>query len=159
MNKEGKHVYNSQLVLSLKQKCTSTCKKIGRKEMLHHLQCCHKLNSADECQGFFRREVELYCVQEMCIVHLDIHKHIQHLNACSGIYGNCRKDAEKRKGRWIIHSFMSENKCIICPIHGASNINVQKILRHTAIWDPCMRIYSSQLASTGHNWKSFRSSC
>lgn len=65
--------------------------------MWNHLQCCHKLNSADEGQRLSRRKVELDCVQEVRVVHLDIHKHIQHLNACGGIYGDCREEEKRKK--------------------------------------------------------------
>lgn len=52
-----------------------TCTQ-NQTQTLNHLQCCHKLDSADECQRLSRREVKLDRVQEMCIVHLDIHEHI-----------------------------------------------------------------------------------
>lgn len=65
--------------------------------VLNHLQCCHKLNSADECQRLSRREVELDRVQEVCIVHLDIDKHIQHLDTCCGVYGDCKETKTKEK--------------------------------------------------------------
>lgn len=65
--------------------------------VLNHLQCCHKLNSADECQRLSRSEVELDRVQEVCVVHLDIHKHIQHLNARCGVYGDCRETETKQR--------------------------------------------------------------
>lgn len=64
--------------------------------LVDYLQCCNKLNGADKCQGLSRTEVELHCVQEVCIVHLDIHKHIQHLDPCGGVYGDCR-EAETNK--------------------------------------------------------------
>ncbi len=69
----------------------------------YHLQCCHKLNSADKRQRLSRRKVELDRVQEVCIVHLDVHKHVQHLNTCCGVYGDCR-EKEKTKGRQINNS-------------------------------------------------------
>lgn len=65
--------------------------------VLNHLQCCHKLNSADESQRLSRREVELDGVQEVCVVHLDIHKHIQHLNTCCVIYRDCRDKKNKER--------------------------------------------------------------
>lgn len=65
--------------------------------LLHYLQCCHKLNSADECQRLSRSEVEFDCVQEVSIVHLDIHKHIQHLNPYCGVYRDCRDTETKER--------------------------------------------------------------
>lgn len=71
-----KEMLYSMLALSNTKMDSPTCTQNQTDPALNHLQCCHKLNSADECQRLPRREVKLDRVQEMCIVHLDIHKHI-----------------------------------------------------------------------------------
>lgn len=63
--------------------------------MLIHLQRCDKLNGADERQRLSRSEVKPDRVQEVRVVHLDIHKHIKHLNACCGVDGDCRETETK----------------------------------------------------------------
>lgn len=59
-----------------------------------HLQRRHKLNGADERQRLSRREVELDCVQEVDVVHLDVHKHVEHLDPRRGVDRDCREHTE-----------------------------------------------------------------
>lgn len=53
-----------------------------------HLQSSHKLDGADEGERMARREVKPERVQEVGSVNLDVHKHVQHLDALSRVYGD-----------------------------------------------------------------------
>ena len=64
-----------------------------------HLERSHKLDGADQRQVVSGGEVELDRVQEVGIVHLDVHEHVQHLNARGGIYGDCREGRERERER------------------------------------------------------------
>lgn len=54
-----------------------------------HLQRSHKLNRADQRQRTSRFKVEFDRVQEVDVVHLDVHEDVKHLDTRSGVDGDC----------------------------------------------------------------------
>lgn len=76
-----------------------------------------------------------------------------------GLQGSGHKQIKKKKGdRWKIHSSVRWIGNIYTA-EGARNIKALNMFCCPAIQHLWRRIYSSQLASAGYNWKSFPSSC